>query len=173
MELANIPENVLVTHYIKPVGTHAAIVPSKRMLQGIATYPMEIDHTGEQLQSFPKSPIRLSEKQFSALYHAVASGSGWWPLADERWKSREYFDRLEKYVLCLDNLPVGFAALDRESDGPNKTRVVFIGIIPAMQGMRYGNLFFNQMEELIRFGVSGIWGNSVIAHPYGRFPSDK
>jgi hypothetical protein len=128
--------------------------PSRRLIQRLTVMPVELAGENGAVADSPgtKKPRVLSLGQFQALYDAIASSSGWWPLADSRWDWPTYFCRLEKYVMYLDELPVGFGALDRSSDGLNVTRIVFVGIVPAMQGYRFGIYLFNFINHLAREG---------------------
>jgi hypothetical protein len=99
-----------------------------------------------------KRPKVLTLEQFCVLYDAIASSSGWWPLWDSRWEWRGYFASLEKYVMYLDDMPIGFGALERHFGEENITRIVFVGIVPGMQGYRFGNYLFNFINHLAREG---------------------
>ena len=63
-----------------------------------------------------------------------------------------FFSRLEKYVMYLDEMPIGLGALERHNHEVNLTRIVFVGIVPAMQGYRLGNYLFNFINHLAREG---------------------
>lgn len=128
--------------------------PSRRVLQRIKAMPIELEGEGGVTVDPPgtKRPRVLTIQQFHALYEAIASSSGWWPLADARWDSRTCFAKLEKYVMYLDDMPIGFGALERNSGGADITRIVFVGIIPSMQGYRFGNYLFSFVNHLAREG---------------------
>jgi len=128
--------------------------PTRRVLQRLWATPIEIEGENGAVPSPPltKRPRVLRFDQFRSLYEAIASSSGWWPLADRRWDARQCFVRLEKYVMYLDDMPIGLGALERNSGGPNVTRIVFVGIIPLMQGYRFGNYLFNFINHLAREG---------------------
>ena len=124
--------------------------PSRRTIARTSVLPIEIEGGSGAIRAVPETarPTVLSVRQFHSVYNAIASASGWWPLADSRWDSRRYFASLEKYVMYLDELPIGFGALDRNNDGDGVTRIVFAGIITAMQGRKFGNLLFNHLNAM-------------------------
>lgn len=130
--------------------------PSRRVIQRIQAMPIEFEGENGIAADPPgtRKPRVLSLSQFHSLYDAIASSSGWWPLADSRWPSRAFFARLEKYVMYLDDMPIGFGSLERDSGAANITRIVFVGIIPTMQGYRFGNFLFNFINHLARDGGS-------------------
>ena len=124
--------------------------PSRSVLKRIRAFPIELagENGAVTEASGTRRPRVLSRRQFQTLYDAIASSSGWWPLADRRWDSRACFARLEKYVMYLDDMPIGFGAIERNSGGPNITRIVFVGILPSMQGYRFGNYLFYFINHL-------------------------
>lgn len=128
--------------------------PPRRILQRLRVMPTELEGENGAVVGRPESPRPrvLRTGQFQVLYEAIATSSGWWPLADERWNWIPYFARLEKYVLYLDDMPIGFGALERNSGSQNVTRIVFVGVIPSMQGYRFGNYLFNFINHLARAG---------------------
>lgn len=128
--------------------------PSRRVIRRITAMPIQIEGENGATADAPgtKRPKVLSRQQFHALYNAIASSSGWWPLADLRWDSWSYFSNLEKYVMYLDDMPIGFGALDRNSDGTGVTRIVFVGVTNSMQGYRFGFYLFNFLNHLAREG---------------------
>ena len=132
--------------------------PSRRVLMRLRAMPIELEGENGAVASVPgtKRPRVLTFSQLRALYDAIASSSGWWPLADSRWDSRSYLSKLEKYLVYLDDLPIGFGALERNSGGVNITRIVFVGIIPSMQGYRFGNYIFNFINHLAWDGGTDI-----------------
>lgn len=128
--------------------------PSRRILMRLRAMPIEIEGENGATADPPatKRPRVLGVRQFCALYNAIASSSGWWPLADSRWRWQEFFTNLEKYVMYLDEMPIGFGALERLPARSNVTRIVFVGIIPSMQGYRFGNYLFNFINHLAKEG---------------------
>lgn len=132
--------------------------PSRRVLRRLHVIPTELEGENGAIpgQGGSSRPRVLRIAQFRALYDAIASSSGWWPLADTRWDWIPYFARLEKYVLYLDDMPIGFGAIERNSGARNVTRIVFVGVIPSMQGYRFGNFLFNFLNHLARAGETEI-----------------
>lgn len=124
--------------------------PSRPVLKRIRAMPIEIEGENGAVADPPGTPLPrvLSLSQFRALYEAISSSSGWWPLADSRWESTAFFARLEKYVMYLDQMPIGFGALERQCGPADATRIVFVGIVSGMQGYRFGNYLFNFINHL-------------------------
>jgi hypothetical protein len=132
--------------------------PSRRVLKRIRAMPIEVEGEPGSVMApaGTKRPRVLSVNQLNALYDAIASSSGWWPWSDSRWDPLATFAKLEKYVMYLDDMPIGFGALERNSGAENVTRIVFVGIIPSMQGYRFGNYLFNFINHLAREGGTEI-----------------
>lgn len=124
--------------------------PSRPVLKRIFAMPIEIEGENGAVADPPgtQRPRVLSFAQFRTLYEAISSSSGWWPLADTRWDSTRFFSRLEKYVMYLDQMPIGFGALERQCGAADTTRIVFVGITSGMQGYRFGNYLFNFINHL-------------------------
>ena len=88
-------------------------------------------------------PRYLSWNQFRALYAAVGSASGWWPLEDKNFDTNEFFGNKEMFMLSHKGKPIGFTCIERSYEGKaDHTGIVFVGIIPSEQGKGYGKMLF-------------------------------
>jgi GNAT superfamily N-acetyltransferase len=117
-----------------------------------------------------ESAQELSREQFRALYEAVGSASGWWPLTDTKFDYESLFGATEMFMLQKDGRPIGFGCIQRHykehglgGDGKS-TDIIYVGVIPSLQGRGDGGAFFDALNDIAWRDSSSVLLNTCPQH---------